>query len=40
MRGCDVIAQAQSGTSKTAMFSVSLLQKLDSNIRETQALVL
>jgi superfamily II DNA/RNA helicase len=40
MRGCDALAQTQSGTGKTAMFSVSILQKLDSNIRETQALVL
>jgi len=40
MKGRDVIAQAQSGTGKTAMFSISMLQKLDPNIRETQALVL
>ena len=40
MKGRDVIAQAQSGTGKTAMYSISMLQKLDPNIRETQALVL
>lgn len=40
MKGRDVIAQAQSGTGKTAMFSISMLQKVDINIRETQALVL
>lgn len=36
----DVIAQAQSGTGKTATFSISLLQRIDINVRETQALVL
>ncbi|KAK4683933.1 hypothetical protein P7C73_g6275, partial [Tremellales sp. Uapishka_1] len=40
MRGRDVIAQAQSGTGKTATFSISMLQSIDSNVRETQALVL
>jgi ATP-dependent RNA helicase len=40
MKGRDVIAQAQSGTGKTAMFSIAMLQKFDPNIRETQALVL
>lgn len=36
----DVIAQAQSGTGKTATFSISILQKLDVSKREVQALVL
>ena len=36
----DVIAQAQSGTGKTATFSISILQNIDTNLRETQALVL
>ncbi|CAF0886858.1 unnamed protein product [Adineta ricciae] len=40
VKGRDVIAQAQSGTGKTATFSIAMLQKLDTNIRETQALVL
>lgn len=38
--GRDVIAQAQSGTGKTGMFSIGILQKLDTALRETQALVL
>lgn len=36
----DVIAQAQSGTGKTATFSISILQQIDTSMRETQALVL
>ncbi|WWC68602.1 ATP-dependent RNA helicase FAL1 [Kwoniella pini CBS 10737] len=40
MRGRDVIAQAQSGTGKTATFSISALQSIDTKIRETQVLVL
>ncbi|KAG4305559.1 hypothetical protein PORY_001115 [Pneumocystis oryctolagi] len=36
----DVIAQAQSGTGKTATFSISILQVIDTAVRETQALVL
>jgi len=39
-RGRDVIAQAQSGTGKTATFSISILQSIDTGVRETQALVL
>jgi ATP-dependent RNA helicase len=38
--GRDVIAQAQSGTGKTATFSIGALQKIDTNLRETQALIL
>ena len=38
--GSDVIAQAQSGTGKTATFSVSVLQKLDQNVKACQALIL
>ncbi|TKY87595.1 hypothetical protein EX895_003609 [Sporisorium graminicola] len=40
IRGRDVIAQAQSGTGKTATFSISMLQSIDTTLRETQALVL
>ena len=40
MKGRDVIAQAQSGTGKTATFSVSLLQSIDTTVRETQVLCL
>ena len=36
----DLIAQAQSGTGKTATFSIGLLQNIDDNLKETQALVL
>jgi translation initiation factor 4A len=36
----DTIAQAQSGTGKTATFSISVLQTVDLSIRHTQALVL
>lgn len=40
MSGSDVIAQAQSGTGKTATFSISVLQKLDPNVKACQALIL
>lgn len=40
MKGRDVIAQAQSGTGKTATFSISILQSLDTQLRETQVLCL
>jgi ATP-dependent RNA helicase len=40
VKGRDVIAQAQSGTGKTATFSISILQSIDTTLRETQALVL
>ncbi|EMR10208.1 ATP-dependent RNA helicase fal1 [Pneumocystis murina B123] len=40
LKGRDVIAQAQSGTGKTATFSISILQVIDTAVRETQALVL
>lgn len=36
----DCIAQAQSGTGKTATFAISILQKIDIGLRETQALIL
>jgi len=40
IQGRDVIAQAQSGTGKTATFSISVLQSIDITVRETQALIL
>ncbi len=40
IKGRDVIAQAQSGTGKTATFSISILQRIDIQTRETQVLVL
>lgn len=36
----DVIAQAQSGTGKTATFSISVLQKINTEKAQTQALIL
>ncbi|XP_065833631.1 eukaryotic initiation factor 4A-III [Oscarella lobularis] len=36
----DVIAQAQSGTGKTATFSIAALQTIDVQLRETQVLIL
>ncbi len=40
IKGHDVIAQAQSGTGKTATFSIAILQQLDMSLRQCQALVL
>lgn len=40
IKGRDVIAQAQSGTGKTATFSIGVLQSIDTQTRETQALIL
>ena len=39
-KGMDVIAQAQSGTGKTATFSIAILEKIDTGLRECQALIL
>ena len=38
--GRDVIAQAQSGTGKTATFSIGVLERIDENIHKTQAIIL
>jgi translation initiation factor 4A len=38
--GRDLIAQAQSGTGKTAAFAIGALQRIDLNNRATQALIL
>merc|ERR1712134_154875 len=40
MLGRDVIAQAQSGTGKTATFAVGTLQKIDLQLKHCQALIL
>jgi len=40
INGRDVIAQAQSGTGKTATFSIALLQSIDTQLRDTQVLCL
>ncbi|KAI5454458.1 translation initiation factor eIF4A [Naganishia albida] len=38
--GRDCIAQAQSGTGKTATFTISILQRIDTSKKEPQALIL
>ncbi|KAH0851915.1 hypothetical protein HID58_094384 [Brassica napus] len=40
LQGCDVIAQAQSGTGKTSMIALSVCQIVDTSSREVQALIL
>ncbi|KAJ1594787.1 hypothetical protein NDA11_004862 [Ustilago hordei] len=40
IKGHDVIAQAQSGTGKTATFSIAILQRIDPSIQAVQALIL
>jgi translation initiation factor 4A len=40
LAGHDTIAQAQSGTGKTATFSISVLQLIDLKLNKTQALIL
>lgn len=40
IKGRDVIAQAQSGTGKTATFAIGILQSIDLNLHATQVLVL
>eukprot|EP00049_Salpingoeca_infusionum_P017058 m.351639 g.351639 ORF g.351639 m.351639 type:complete len:401 (-) comp16299_c0_seq1:1752-2954(-) len=40
LEGRDVIAQAQSGTGKTATFSISVLQSINTDLREVQALIM
>ncbi len=40
VKGLDVIAQAQSGTGKTATFSISILQQIDTSKPQCQALIL
>jgi translation initiation factor 4A len=40
VKGLDIIAQAQSGTGKTATFTIGILQRLDFSISECQALIL
>jgi len=40
IKGMDVIAQAQSGTGKTATFAISILQSIDTSVKSVQALVL
>ena len=40
IQGCDVIAQAPSGTGKTGAFTIGTLQQIDTSLRSTQALIL
>jgi translation initiation factor 4A len=40
VKGHDIIAQAQSGTGKTATFTIGILQRLDFAVLECQALIL
>ena len=40
LEGRDVIGQAQTGTGKTAAFSIPMLNSIDPNIKQTQVLVL
>lgn len=40
IEGHDVIAQAQSGTGKTGTFCISVLQNIDTSIKQTQAIIL
>jgi superfamily II DNA/RNA helicase len=40
IQGRDTIAQSQSGTGKTAVFSIGILQSIDMSTNETQALTL
>ena len=38
VKGHDVIAQAQSGTGKTATFSISILQQIDTKLAQCQVI--
>lgn len=40
LKGADILAQAKTGSGKTAAFGIGLLNKIETNIYETQALVL
>lgn len=40
IEGRDVLAQAQSGTGKTATFTIAALQRIDETKKETQALIM
>ena len=40
IKGRDVLAQSQSGTGKTGVFCIGVLQNIDTSLMETQALIL
>ena len=40
LEGKDIVGQAQTGTGKTAAYSIPMLQKIDPSIKKVQAIVL
>lgn len=40
LRGCDLIAEAKTGTGKTLAFAISIVERIDYSRREVQALIL
>ncbi len=40
LQGRDIVGQAQTGTGKTAAYSIPMLQKIDPNLKKVQAIVL
>ncbi|KAG6872976.1 hypothetical protein C0995_004515 [Termitomyces sp. Mi166 len=40
LKGCDAVIQATSGIDKGALIAISVLQKIDSSVRSTQALII
>ena len=40
LEGRDVVGQAQTGTGKTAAYSIPMLQKIDPDLKKVQAIVL
>ena len=40
INGKDIIGQAQSGTGKTATYTIGMLQRIDENVNEIQAIIL
>ena len=40
LEGKDLIGQSQTGTGKTASYSLPLIEKIDNNLQETQAIIL
>lgn len=40
LNGRDVVGQSQTGTGKTAAFSLPILERLDENLKAVQAIVL
>ena len=40
LQGKDIVGQAQTGTGKTAAYSIPLLEKIDPDLKKVQAIVL